>query len=177
MAEIIEEVKDLYKIVKLNPFRKTPGVSFDLFPMDIIPHIDAIDRVIHQKSAISPGPVGAVERPWYMHHYQDDNLIVLHGTREVELYTKAHGRIEKFTVTSDRIFKNGILIYEGGALLIWPRGVFHRIESGEEGSASLNIAVHYPGFDLKSNFSIYDLSTENGDYRVIRDGYQDQTVF
>jgi len=174
MSNCIEEVPGLYRIIRMNPFRKTPGVRFDLFPMSAIPRIDSIDRVLHEHGAISPGPVEGIERPWYMHTHQDDNLIVLHGKREVDIYTKEHGRVEHFTVMPDRIYKNGALVFEGGALLVWPVGVFHRIVSGEEGSASLNIAVHHEGFDLKTNFSIYDLNVETGEYHVIRAGHEDQ---
>lgn len=172
--KIIAEKAGLYKIIALQVFRKTPGVTFDLFPLQAVPHIDSIDRVLHEHSAVSPGPIGSVERPWYMHTAQDDNLIVLHGRREVDIYTAEHGRIEHFTVTPDRIYHNDALIFEGGAILVWPKGVFHRIVSGEEGSASLNLAVHHEGFDIKTNFSIYDLNTETGAYSEIRKGQEDQ---
>jgi hypothetical protein len=174
MSTIIEEVQGMYKIIKLNPFRSTQGVNFDMFPLDMISHIDSIDRVIHKNNAVSPGPAAGVERPWYMHKYQDDNLLVLHGMREIDIYTKDFGKIEHFTVTPEKIYKNGKLIYEGSAVLVWSKGVFHRIESGNEGSASLNIAVHYDGFDINHNFDIYDLNTVTGDYKVIRSGFEDQ---
>lgn len=172
--KIIAETADLYRIIALKVFRKTQGVSFDLFPLEAIPHIDSIDRVLHDHSAVSPGPVGEVPRPWYMHTHQDDNLIVLSGRREVDIYTPSHGKIEHFTVTPDKIYHNGQLVFEGGAVLVWPRGVFHRIVSGEEGSASINLAVHQEGFDIKTNFSIYDLNIDTGEYRIIREGHQDQ---
>lgn len=110
---IIKEIPGLYRIIELSLFRKTPGVTFDLFPMEVVPHIDSIDRVLHDHSAVSPGPVGEVERPWYMHTAQDDNLIVLSGRREVDIYTPEHGRVEHFTVTPDRVLHNGETVYEG----------------------------------------------------------------
>lgn len=174
MKEIIKEVKGLYYIVEMKLFRKTPGVVFDLFPIEALPHIDAIDRVMHEKSAVSPGPVGNVNRPWYMHRSQADHLIVMHGKRTVQLYTKEHGKIEEFVVTPHSIIHNDRLIVEGGAVLCWPPHVFHRIVSGEEGSASINLAVHFEGFDIKNNFDIYNLNTDTGDYRVIRRGFEDQ---
>jgi hypothetical protein len=176
MAEenIIEEVPGLYKIMPLKVFRKTQKVTFVFVPIDLFPRIDAIDRVIHEGNATSPGPVGSVERPWYMHPFQDDNLIVLYGTRHMEIYTPGNGRVEKFTATPHRIIKNGEVIYEGGAVLSWPCNVFHRIQTDREGSASLNIAVHYEGFDIRTNFSVYDLDVSTGRYRVIREGYRDQ---
>ena len=154
--------------------RRTPGVSFDYVPVDFFPRIDAIDRVIHKSGAISPGPVGEVLRPWYMHPAQEDNLLVLHGRRTVVLYHQDHG-ISVFEVTSDEIIHDGQLLYDGPVLLKWERNVFHRIHSDDEiGSASLNIAIRYSGFDLDTNFSIYDLDMVAGTYREIRAGHLDQ---
>lgn len=174
MDYVIKEVKNFYKIIKLKEFRKTKGVTFDIMVKSMIPKIDAIDRVLHKNNAVSPGAVGDIERPWYMHPYQEDNLFVLHGRRYVELYTQEHGRIEKFVVTPDFIEHNGEIVCEGGAILTWPTYVFHRIISGDDGSASINLATHLEGIDMRTNFSIYDLNTETGEYKVIREGYKDQ---
>lgn len=171
---IIEEVTGLYRIMPLKIFRKTQKVTFDFVPIDLLPRIDAMDRVIHEGNAISPGPIGPVERPWYMHPFQDDNLIVLYGTRHMEIYTPEHGRIEQFTATPHQVMKNGQVIYVGGAVLSWPRNVFHRIQSDSEGSAAINLAVHYEGFDIRTNFSVYNLNVTTGEYKVIREGHLDQ---
>lgn len=171
---IVLEVPGFYRIIKLKLFRKTTGVSFDILPKGLVPKIDAIDRVLHQGGAVSPGPVGDVARPWYMHPHQDDNLMVLAGTRLVDIYTKEQARVESFAVTPDRIEKDGKILYEGGAMLVWPRGVFHRIRSLEHGSASINLATHYNGWDVRNNFSIYDLDTKTGAFKVIREGFKDQ---
>jgi len=173
---IITEEPDFYKVIALQPFRKTAGVSFDILPREIVPKVDAVDRVIHKSSAVSPGPVGDVPEPWYMHPYQDDNLMVLQGVRYVDIYTRAHGRIESFIITPERLEHDGKVLYEGPALLVWPRGVFHRIKSGEEGSASINLATHYEGIDMRTNFNIYDLDTETGKFKVIREGHLDQFI-
>ncbi len=172
--DIIDEVPDLYRIIRLIPFRHTKNVAFDIVPMNLLPRISAIDRVIHKSDAISPGLIGDVERPWYMHPYQDDNLIVLHGIRYVDVYNRKHGNVESFIVLPDRIEKDGEILFDGPAMLTWPRAVFHRIRSGEEGSASLNFAVHHEGFDIRTNFNIYDLNTGNGIFKLIREGYKDQ---
>jgi hypothetical protein len=174
-AEVFEEVPGLYKIIRLNLFRKTPGVVFDNVPTKAFPRIDAIDRVIHDGNAVSPGPVGDVERPWYMHPHQDDNLVVLCGTRFVDIYTRKHGKIESFIVAPHQIQKNGEVVFDGAAMLVWPRGVFHRIRSRETGSAAINFAIHYEGIDIRTNFNIYDLDTDTGNFRMIRQGYIDQT--
>ena len=175
-ASIITEVKGLYRVVPLKPLRRTTGVRFDVVKLSSMMRIDAIDRVLHTGGAVSPGPVGDVARPWYMHTHQDDNLLVLHGTRYVEIYTPDHGRIEQFTVTPDEVIQGNRRLYEGPAMLVWPRGVFHRIVRDEvAGSASVNLATHYDGFDIETNFSIYSLDTETGEYHVIRKGSLDQT--
>jgi len=176
MSKVIDEVKNLYRIIQFDDFRKTPGVVFDMIPVHMLGQISAVDRVLHQLGAVSPGPVGSVERPWYMHEFQDDNLVVLSGTRIVDIYTPGHGRIEQFTVTPTRVSKNGEVIAEGGAMLVWPRYVFHRVVSGPEGSASMNLAVHYDGFDIHSNFNIYDVDMATGAHRLLRDGHKDQSI-
>ena len=173
-SDIHQKNPGLYKIIPLKVFRRTEGVSFDSIPVEAIPRIDAIDRVIHKSKAVSPGPVGDITRPWYMHPHQDDNLVVLNGTRLVDIYTKEHGRIESFEVSADRITMNGELVYDGPAMLVWPRRVFHRVESLEEGSSAINFAVHHEGIDMRTNFSIYDLDLETGSFKVIREGFKDQ---
>ena len=173
-VKIFEEVPGLYRIIPLNLFRKTPGVVFDNVPVKAFSKISAIDRVIHVSNAVSPGPVGEIHRPWYMHTHQDDNLVVLHGTRHADIYTSAHGKIESFIVTPDQVKKNGKVVFDGPAMVGWPRGVFHRILSMEEGSAAINFAVHHEGIAMRTNFNIYDLDTATGKFRVIREGYIDQ---
>ncbi len=172
--EILAQVQGLYRIVLMKEFRRTPGVFFDLVPRAAIGEIGAIDRVIHESGAVSPGPVGEVDRPWYMHPFQEDNLVVLQGVRHVELYNSAHGKIEDFVVSPNEISHGGEVIYQGPALLSWPTGVFHRIVSGPDGSASINLAVHYPGIDPRTNFNIYRVDTDTGAFSVIREGFRDQ---
>lgn len=176
-TDVLQQVDGLYRIIPLKVLRRTPGVNFDCLEKNVMPAIDAIDRVIHTGGAVSPGPVGEVKRPWYMHPHQADNLMVLHGERHVEIYTKKFGRILTVDVTPDRIVIDGKLAYDGPAMLVWPCHVFHRIRSCEvKGSASVNFAVHFVGFDLKTNFNIYDLNPETGDFTMIRAGHLDQPV-
>jgi hypothetical protein len=170
------EVSGLYKVIDLIKFRETPGVRFDILPKEVLDKSAGVDRVIHESYAQSPGPVGEVERPWYMHTHQGDHLMVLHGRRYVELYSIEHGKIESFTVEPNRIYKNGELLVDHPAILSWPKNVFHRIISKEEGSASINFAYRYEGLDPKTNFSIYSLNIEDQSYQVIRQGHKDQFI-
>ena len=169
-------IKGLYEIIELIHFRETPGVNFDIVPKSILEEVKGVDRVIHSSYAISPGPVGEIKRPWYMHTCQSDHLIVLHGKRYVDLYSEEHGQIEHFVVSPDKIYKNGELLCDVPAVLSWPPYVFHRIESKKEGSASMNFAFRFEGYDVKTNFSIYDLDIQNKTYREIRKGDADQFV-
>ncbi len=173
-ADILEEKAGLYKIVPLNIFRRTPGVYFENVPTGAFSKISAIDRVIHVSNAVSPGRVGSIERPWYMHPHQEDNLLVLHGRRIVELYTKKHGKTEYFVVTPEYIKKNDRMVFEGAAMLCWPNLVFHRVMSSEEGSSAINFAVHHEKINMRTNFNIYSLDTATGEFHVIRQGYLDQ---
>lgn len=173
MKNTILEVEGLFRIIKLKKFRATTGVSFDIVPKELIKNISGIDRVVHKTSASSPGSVNGVDCPWYMHEFQEDNLIVLDGVREVDLYSVKHGKVEKFEVSADWITLNGELIIEEPCMLVWSCNVFHRVTS-PVGSASINLAVRLDGYNGDTNFSIYDVDTDSGKYAVIREGFLDQ---
>ncbi|MFA7232149.1 MAG: hypothetical protein WC071_12835 [Victivallaceae bacterium] len=176
-AKVIDEVDNLYRVIKLIRFRKTDKVTFDMVSTDLIGNVNAIDKVIHRQGAYSPGSAEGVTRPWYMHPFQEDNLLVVHGSRDIEIYTPKYNRVEHFTVYPEQIFKNGELLAEGTCIINWPCGVFHRIISNDsEGSVSLNFAVYHAGFDINSNFNVYDLNADNGQYRLIREGSKDQDI-
>ena len=136
--------------------------------------INGIDRVIHKADGVSPGPVEGVKRPWYMHTHQDDNLMVLQGERYVEIFCPKEMKMETFLITPEKVYKNDKLYCNEPAMVVWPAGIFHRIMSGPTGSISVNFATRKPGFDLKNNFDIYDLNTDTGEYKVIRNGFKDQ---
>ncbi len=168
------EVKGLYKIKEMIHFRETEGVRFDIVPEKVLDNTKAVDRVIHKSNATSPGQVGDVKRPWYMHPWQTDNLVVLQGERHVDLYSVEHGKIENFVVTPTQIYKNGELLCDYPAILSWPPYVFHRVVSKEKGSGSINFAFRTEDCDMKRNFDIYRLDPKTGEYDVIREGHQDQ---
>jgi hypothetical protein len=164
----------MYRIIPLRVLRRTKGVKFDEMVPSDIPKIDGIDRVIHNPNSISPGSIHNIKRPWYMHPYQDDNLMVLQGTRFVDIYCPKQKIKSSFIITPDKIYKNNQLYCDYPAMIVWPAGIFHRIISGSEGSISLNFATRYEKFNVKDNFNIYDLDLQTGKYKVIKDGFQDQ---
>ncbi|HMK43539.1 MAG TPA: hypothetical protein VK445_05325 [Dissulfurispiraceae bacterium] len=171
--EVIREIPGFYRIVALKLFRKTAGVTFDIVPIDIFPKIDVIERVIYKGNATSPARVGDVVRPWFMHPAQEDNIVVLHGARKVDLYHPSVGAVETFIITPHEIVHNNQVVFRGGAMLSWSSGVFHRIMSDEKGSASFNFVVHLQGFEKTTLYNIYDLDTKTGEHKIIREGIAD----
>lgn len=167
------KTEGLFHIVPFELLRKTPSVDFHSVPFS--PSFNGMDRVIHQQGAVSPGAVGEVARPWYMHPWQEDNLITLHGRRIVELYHPTHGKIETFEMHPDHIKWNGEIVLEGPGILGWPIGVFHRNSSPfEGGSVSCNLAVRFENFNVDTEFNIYDLDLEKNEAKMIRLGALDQ---
>lgn len=168
----------MYRLIPLRTLRRTSGVKFDEMVPSDIPKIDGIDRVIHAPNSMSPGPVNDVEpackRPWYMHPGQDDNLMVLQGTRYIDIYCPERRQNASFIVSPDKVYKNDKLYYDGAAMIVWPAGIFHRIISGEEGSISINFATRTDKFSLRDNFNIYNLNRNTGEYNLIKDGSDDQ---
>lgn len=168
----------MYRLIPLRLLRRTTGVKFDEMVPSDIPKIHGIDRVIHGPNSISPGPVEdwtpPIKRPWYMHTGQDDNLMVVQGTRYIDIYCPNRKEKASFIVTPDKIFKNDKLYYNGPAMIVWPAGIFHRIISGEEGSISINFATRSKKFSLEDNFNVYDLNINTGEYSILKDGIDDQ---
>ena len=171
----------MYRLIPMRILRRTAGVKFDEMVPSDIPTINGIDRVIHAPNSISPGPVEdctpPVKRPWYMHPGQDDNLMVVQGTRYVDIYDSTKKQKASFVVTPDKIYKNNKLYYDGPAMIVWPAGIYHRIISGDEGSISINFSTRTDNFDLKTNFNVYDLCVMTGKSTVLKDGEEDQPDF
>tara|TARA_Y100000592_G_C5392712_1_gene279064 strand:+ start:354 stop:950 length:597 start_codon:yes stop_codon:yes gene_type:complete len=173
----------LYRLIPLRVLRRTSGVKFDEIVPSDIPKISGIDRVIHKPNSISPGPIevntsgystSLIKRPWYMHTGQDDNLMVLQGTRYIDVFNPNTKEKASFIVTPDKVYKNDKIYYDGPAMIVWPAGIFHRIISGNEGSISINISTRTEDFNINNNFNIYNLDTNTGEYEVIKKGIQDQ---
>ena len=159
-------------ILPLTLFRSTPAVEFYKIP-DVMRNLGSIDKVIHQKGAKSPMIAGDKKHYWYMHQYQEDQLVVHEGKRVIDLYSRKHGKVEHFEVYPDKIKHEGKISFKGAGILAWPRYVFHRVYS-PEGSISTNYARHYSGYDVNTNFNIYDLDPATGEYHVVRAGHEDQ---
>ena len=173
MSQQQDIIPGLCFIIPLKPLRSTPKVDFHLVP-EIIQGLNSIDRVHHAPGAESPCLKNSMtKKVWYMHPNQIDNLIVYQGKRIVELFSSTHGKVETFEVTPDSLKHDDKIIHEGPHVFGWPVNVFHRVHS-PEGSLSSNFAKWSEGFDIKTNFNIYELDTETGASRVVRAGHLDQ---
>ncbi len=172
-----------FKIIPLKKFRKTNKVSF--YNVPIVENMKSIDLVIHEQFAHSPGEIKGFKRPWYYHPAQIDNLFVTFGQRTVDLYKLGQGKeiltfqVDPYSIKQIYYSDNGdiektkTLIHEP-AILHWESEVFHRVTTGEKGSASVNLAIHLPEFDLKTNFNIYNIDIKNQTFQVLRQGFKDQ---
>jgi hypothetical protein len=164
---------DTFFVISAEKLRETPSVLFNKVP--VLPKIDSIDYVEHAKNAKSPAIKGKEnETFWYMHTCQTDNLLVIHGTRFVQLYSSLHKKVENFEVTANYVKHNGKIIHEGMSIFGWPKFIYHRVDSANDGSKSINFAVHDGDFDIKTNFNIYSLNTETGESEIARHGFEDQ---
>lgn len=168
-------IENLCYILPISPLRNTPNVQF--YSVDgVIDGLSGIDLVIHGIDGKSPLIRGDDTWYWYMHTDQEDNLVVHQGRRVVELYSEKHGQVERFEVTTNAIYHNGNKIHDGAAILGWEAYVFHRVHS-PEGSISTNYARRDAHFDIKTNFNIYHLDINTGEYQIARFGALDQPSF
>eukprot|EP00727_Mastigamoeba_balamuthi_P005801 m51a1_g1840 putative ubiquitin carboxyl-terminal hydrolase 22-like (718) ;mRNA; f:561984-565489 len=168
------EEAGFWKVIPLRRFRHKDEVTFSGLPMAEFPRIDGVDHVLHGPNARSPGSVGAVDG-WYLHKHQQDNLLVMRGTRTSILRRADRpGVVETFVVGPDFIERNGVRLLDGPCVLRWEPETYHQVHSGPEGSASLNFAVRCEGFDLKHEFDIWDVRGDGSDGVVVRQGHEDQ---
>lgn len=168
---IIKKEEWLYHIIPIQKLRQTSKVDFDAMPF--FREINWIDIVTHQFDAHSPALPCWDNDVWYMHPWQEDNLITLSGNRYVELYNPNTKEIEKFEISHDCIKLNWVLIHEWAGILWWSENVFHRNYSAE-GSVSMNFAVRDEKFDIDSEFNIYKLDIKTWEYKVARVWKEDQ---
>jgi len=171
---IIQKHEGLFHVIPFFLLRKTNKVNFHSIPC--MERITGIERVVHEQGALSPGSVAEVQKPWYMHPNQEDNLITLFGSRVVELYHPSHDQIETFEISAERIVHNNVTILDGPGILGWPTGVFHRNSSPYQGgSVSLNLGIHFEDFNVDTEFNIYDLDITTGKHRVLSEGHLDKS--
>jgi len=172
-ADITYMKEWLFHIIPFSLLRHTDNVDFHSIPY--LDQINSMDRVIHSPGAVSPGRVWDVAEWWYMHPSQEDNLITTSGVRTVELYHPEFSdwKIETFELWDSYIKHNWKIVCDWPWILGWPTWVYHRNNS-PEGSASLNLWIRFEGFDVDTEFNIYDINMETWEIKIIRKWSLDQ---
>jgi len=102
---------------------------------------------------------------------------------ESERTVNGHTSLERRCYISSRlakasVFNTAIRVYwsvENGLHWTLDTAFNEDHQRHRRGHSAINFAVHYEGIDIRTNFNIYDLDTETGKFRVIREGYIDQT--
>ena len=168
---IIASEPGVWYIRNNEKLRETTSVEFDAFPL--FREINGIDIVTHEPGARSPSLPNGDYDVWYMHPGQEDNLITLCGDRIVELYNPNTNKIETFEISHKRISHNWKVIHEWPAILGWNIDIFHRNHS-PKWSVSQNFAVRDDKFNIDTEFSIYKLNIDTGEYKVARVWKEDQ---
>ncbi len=168
---IIKKNEWLWYIIPIKKLRETTKVEFDAFPL--FREINGIDIVNHEPEARSPSLPNWDSDVWYMHPWQEDNLVTLHGNRFVELYNFKTKKIDIFQISHDKIILNWETIHIWSAILWWPEWVFHRNYS-PKWSISMNFAVRDEKFNIDTEFNIYKLDLKTGDYKIARIWSEDQ---
>eukprot|EP01107_Rhizomastix_libera_P015148 TRINITY_DN537_c0_g1_i1.p1 TRINITY_DN537_c0_g1~~TRINITY_DN537_c0_g1_i1.p1 ORF type:complete len:176 (+),score=2.08 TRINITY_DN537_c0_g1_i1:36-563(+) len=167
-------VPGYWAILPLRSFRHTETVTFRAVDMKEFPSIQGIDHVEHQSNARSPGTYDGVVG-WYFHRHQQDNLLVMRGERTTTLRSPLYpGREDVFVVSPQGITHNGVVACSEPAVLRWEPLTFHRVDSGVDGSLSLNFAVRLQGFDIDHEFDIHQVDPKTHTSVVIRQGFEDQ---
>jgi hypothetical protein len=164
----------MYRILPLRILQRTNGVQLDEVVPSDIPKMNGIDRMIHGPNSLSPGSIKNCKRPWYMHKYQDDHLLVVQGTRYVDIYCPETRVKSMFIITPNKIYKNHKLYVDSPAIIVWPAGIFHRMISGKEGSISINFATRKPEYDIRDSLNMYHLDTTTGEYFLLKRDSIDQ---
>lgn len=132
--------------------------------------IEKINRIISKPNSILPESTGNYKRPWYMHKYRDNHLMVLQGTEYLDIYCPEKALKTTFIITPNKIYKNCKLYFDGPAMIVQPSGIFYRIINGKEGSISLNFTMYHKSKynNIKDESgAIYNIDLSTGDYFLI----------
>lgn len=75
---------------------------------------------------------------WYANIYERNNLLILSGERQLDLWCKKLNQKVSLLITEDQIFKNGRLYYGCPAVISWDGDIYHKLKTKENKSISIN---------------------------------------
>ena len=161
----------MFKLIPLKNVQRASSFRIDNLIVQNGMNITGIFREIHgpkTKSSIGSENItkkmfniqhNKNEEAWYQNRFEKNNLMVLNGSRNVDLYCPRTDKKENLIINEDNIYRNGKLYYGCPAIISWSGDLFHKTESSENGSFSLNI--------IENNYVIKELTQDiksNTDY-------------
>ncbi|MDA9216362.1 hypothetical protein N9O88_00895 [bacterium] len=141
----------MFTIIPLKNVQRASSFRIDNLIVQNGMNITGIFREIHgpkTKSSIGSENItkkrfktkpNSEEEIWYQNRFEKNNLMVLNGSRNVDLYCPRTYKKENLIIHEDNIYRNGKLYYGSPAIISWSGDLFHKTEIGENGSFSLNI--------------------------------------
>lgn len=141
----------MFTLIPLKNVQRAPSFRIDNLIVQNGMNITGIFREIHgpqSKSSIGSENItkkmfktlyNKNEEVWYQNRFEKNNLMVLNGSRNVDLYCPRSYKKENLIINEDNIYRNGKLYYGSPAIISWSGDLFHKTESSENGSFSLNI--------------------------------------
>lgn len=154
----------MFTLIPLKNIKRCSSFKIDNLVVENGSNITGIFREIHgPKTKSSIGSENKIkkmfkikyncqEEIWYQNRFEKNNLMVLNGSRYLDLYCQRTYKKENLIIHEDNIYRNGKLYYGSPAIISWSGDLFHKTESGENGSFSLNI--------IEKNYVIQEITEE-----------------
>ena len=143
----------MFRLLPLGSLKRLTNYKVDNVLQQDIPKITGMYRETHGPNVMTPIGTEDVFREfhdmngvdnvagskcWYANDFERNNLMVLNGSRTIELYCYNRNRREVLTVNEDNIYRNGKLYYGSPAIISWNGSIYHRTISGFKGCVSIN---------------------------------------
>jgi hypothetical protein len=141
----------MYKLIPFSCLRAADEKVWSLlFKQRTHETRDLVLQLSHQQS-FTPSPsldnglaqttvkTSVPNRPWAIHRDKINHMVILHGSRDVEIYCPQSLKREFLTLTLSNVYKHGTMIHNQPCLLqIYPN-MYYRLLSGPYGCTSVNI--------------------------------------
>ena len=132
----------MFKLIPLSQVLRSSSFRIDNALIEQGIQISGIYREIHGANVSShigtDSYLKKLDDNWYSNCYERNNLLVLNGSRTVNLFCKYTNQEMTFTITPDNIYKNNKLYYGSPGIISWYGDIYHKTKSGNEGSISIN---------------------------------------
>tara|TARA_Y100000389_G_scaffold194699_1_gene225065 strand:- start:2827 stop:3345 length:519 start_codon:yes stop_codon:yes gene_type:complete len=142
----------MFRLLQLGSLKRLTNYKVDNVIHQDIAKITGIYRETHGSNVMSPIGTEYVfkefhmnctdndegSKCWYANDFERNNLMVLSGSRTIELYCYVRKTREILTINEDNIYRNGKLYYGSPAMISWDGSIYHRTISGFKGCVSIN---------------------------------------